>query len=112
MGVAEHPWADWLKSNEEFLLWAGIASAVMFVGTLIVVPIIITRMGEDYFMPERRQSFATLHPVLRIIGLVVKNVSRPRLRRLGDRDDLHARTRITHDSDGARPARFSRKTLC
>jgi hypothetical protein len=31
-------------------------------------------MGADYFMPERRRSFADLHPVLRIIGLVLKNL--------------------------------------
>ena len=67
-------WFDWIRDHKELLFWGGIASFVMFIGTLIVVPIIIVRMGEDYFMPDRQSGFANLHPVLRIIGLIVKNL--------------------------------------
>ena len=67
-------WLDWIQEHKEFALWATAASVVMFIGTLIVTPIVITRMNEDYFMPHRRRSFADLHPVLRIIGLILKNL--------------------------------------
>jgi len=67
-------WFDWFQDHKPFVMWVTIASAVMFVGTLVVIPIIITRMGEDYFMPHRRKSFATLHPALRLVGLVLKNL--------------------------------------
>lgn len=67
-------WTDWIQDHKQFVLWGTIASAAMFLGTLIVIPIVITRMGEDYFMPRRRKSFAALHPALRIVGLVLKNL--------------------------------------
>jgi hypothetical protein len=65
----------WFHEYEDLFVWGGIASVVMFVGTLIVVPIIIARMGEDYFMPERPRSFADHHPIVRSIGIVLKNLA-------------------------------------
>ena len=72
--IAIANWFEWIRDHPEFVFWVGVSSAVKFVGTLIVVPLIITRMGEDYFMPERRRAFADLHPVLRLVGLILKNV--------------------------------------
>lgn len=67
-------WLDWIQQHKELVIWGTIASATTFVGTLIVIPWIITRMGEDYFLPDRPKSFATLHPALRLAGLILKNL--------------------------------------
>ncbi len=67
-------WLDWIREHKELLFWSGVGSVVMFVGTLIVIPILITKMGEDYFMPDRKEAFADVHPVLRWVGIVLKNL--------------------------------------
>jgi hypothetical protein len=65
---------DWLRANEKIVAWLGIASVVMFAGSIIVVQVVITRMSADYFMPERERTFAEGHPVLRVLGVIGKNV--------------------------------------
>ena len=58
------------------MLWLSISSAIMFVGSLLLIPFLCVRMGEDYFMPHRDedQTLAGRHPVLRWAGLILKNV--------------------------------------
>lgn len=67
-------WFDWISDHRGLIVWGSIASLVMFFGTLVIVPVVIIRMGEDYFMPDRCTGFADVHPVLRIIGLILKNL--------------------------------------
>ena len=58
------------------MVWLGAASAVMFVGSLLLIPFLCVRMGDDYFMPHRdkQETLAGRHPVLRWTGLILKNV--------------------------------------
>lgn len=65
-----------LLHNEELLIWLSIASVVMFVGSLLLIPVLCVQMREDHFMPHRdhEQSFAGRHPAIRVLGLVLKNV--------------------------------------
>ena len=42
---------EWLQSYEA-TAWVFLASGVMFVGSLIVVPIVVARMQPDYFLPQ------------------------------------------------------------
>lgn len=51
-------------------------SAATFVGSLILIPILCVRMGEDYFMPhrDRDETLAGRHPIIRWAGLILKNV--------------------------------------
>ena len=65
-----------LWENKELLVWLSIFSAVTFVGSLLLIPVLCVRMGEDYFMPHRDQdrTLAGRHPVLRWTGLVLKNL--------------------------------------
>jgi len=65
---------EWISQNDQLLLWGSIASVVMFFGTLVVIPIIIASMDDDYFMPGTPKSFANHHPALRAIGLIAKNL--------------------------------------
>lgn len=58
----------------EALIAITIISVVMFFGTILLIPVIIIRLPEDYFLhDEERVWMAEYHPVLRYAGLAVKN---------------------------------------
>lgn len=57
------------------LIWFAVSSVFMFVGTLIAIPIILMRLPADYFdIRIPRPWMENHHPVLRLIGHIVKNV--------------------------------------
>jgi hypothetical protein len=50
-------------------------SLIAFVGTLIAIPAILIRLPADYFRDHgNRKWFANHHPVIRTMGLIIKNV--------------------------------------
>ena len=57
------------------LIWFAVSSVFMFVGTLIAIPIILMRLPADYFdIRKPRPWMENHHPVLRLLGHIVKNV--------------------------------------
>lgn len=57
------------------LIWFAVSSIFMFVGTLIAIPIILMRLPADYFDTRiPRPWMENHHPVLRLLGHIVKNV--------------------------------------
>ena len=40
---------DWLRNHRSVLWWSGAVSLVMFLGTLLVVPLLLVKIPEDYF---------------------------------------------------------------
>ena len=57
------------------LIWFAVSSVVMFVGTLIAIPVILMRLPPDYFdIRIPRPWMENHHPILRLIGHIVKNV--------------------------------------
>ncbi|MEM8954266.1 MAG: hypothetical protein AAGD22_08960 [Verrucomicrobiota bacterium] len=66
---------DWFKDNQDLLTWLGGASVFMLIGSMTITAIVIVRIKEDYFLPNRAESFADLHPLLRWTGLVLKNIA-------------------------------------
>ncbi|MAE65358.1 MAG: hypothetical protein CMJ18_13890 [Phycisphaeraceae bacterium] len=46
---------DWLSDHHRLLWWMGIASLLTFVGTLVIVPVLIVRIPTDYFVERRRR---------------------------------------------------------
>ncbi len=68
---------DWLSDNQALAWWLAIVSLVTLVGTLIAVPLIITRMRDDYFTSDPSESEKSLknrRPLARLFGLVFKNL--------------------------------------
>lgn len=69
----------WIKVQEyiplDVLVTLTVASLVGFVGTLIAIPFIMVRLPSTYF-DERypRTWMKDHHPVLRIVGHIVKNI--------------------------------------
>ncbi len=66
---------DWINANPALFWWLTGFSIVAFVGTLLVIPILVARIPADYFLPDHhRQKQATAHPVIRLILLIAKNL--------------------------------------
>lgn len=67
--------ADWWNTNQTLLWWVLSTSAVMFVGGLILMPILLVRMGSDHFLRRRPpgESWRGRHPVFRLLFLAAKN---------------------------------------
>ena len=67
---------EWIYAHEGYAWYLGIMSLVSFVVTLVLVPIFVVRIPEDYFSsPERHPlPWATVHPLLRYLLLFLKNL--------------------------------------
>ena len=68
------PW-DWLQAHSEILWVTGIASAVMMLCGIAIIPWILLRLPRDYFLPPRRHRITPQHLSLAmgIPLLVLKN---------------------------------------
>ena len=67
---------QWIGRSNAFSLWMLIGSAVMFGGALILLPILLARISENCFAELRRANgaLARIHPALRCVFIVVKNL--------------------------------------
>ena len=65
---------DWLQMHETMLWWMGAVSMLTFVGTLIVIPLLVVRIPTDYFIRDRRHQLSLRErlSIPRLIGLVLK----------------------------------------
>ena len=60
--------------SEDALIVLGVISIIMFVGTIIAIPIILNRLPVNYFQHDLEHKWMEdYHPIFRNIGLVVKN---------------------------------------
>lgn len=69
--------AAWFRANENVVWGLTISSAAMFLGTLLVVPVLLARIPEDYFLyPPRQQlhGWDARHPITRGAVRVAKNI--------------------------------------
>lgn len=59
----------------QVLVWLTVGSLIGFIGTLMAIPFIMVRLPSDYFDTRvPRHWMKDHHPMLRLIGLIVKNV--------------------------------------
>ena len=63
--------------NPEWFVTIGLISIAMFVLTLLIVPIVVVKMPENYFTDQNRHKsrWAHLHPVLRYALIALKNLA-------------------------------------
>ena len=68
---------DALRDYSALWWWLGIGSAVMFVATLVGLPILIARLPADHFAHKHRfrPEWASRYPALWIALAVLKNVA-------------------------------------
>jgi putative transmembrane protein PGPGW len=61
--------------STDTLIWLTALSFVFFIGTLVAIPFILVRLPADYFdVRVPRPWMKDHHPVLRVVGHIVKNV--------------------------------------
>ena len=63
----------WVGANESLLWWLGIASAITFIGSLIIIPYLVVRIPADYFTRPKDTKPKRQHPVVWLFGSIVKN---------------------------------------
>ncbi|UCD27426.1 MAG: hypothetical protein JSV03_09880 [Planctomycetota bacterium] len=68
---------EWIGDHKVLLGWLATLSLVTFIGTLIVIPILVIRIPENYFMERRHHRLPCWerHPVLRLAGVILKNAA-------------------------------------
>jgi archaellum biogenesis protein FlaJ (TadC family) len=65
--------AAWIKTHESLFWWLTISSALAFIGTLIVVPLLLIRMPADYFT-RQQPYYHGRHPIIRWTIIISKNL--------------------------------------
>jgi len=67
---------QYIQSHESLVFWSLVVSAITFIGSLLVVPMLVSRIPDDYFSHERRErtEWAEHHPVIRMTLIVAKNL--------------------------------------
>ena len=67
---------EWIGDHEALMWWLVAGSAVAFVGSLILVPILVVRIPADYFAHATRHHtpWSEHHPVVRAILFGLKNI--------------------------------------
>ncbi|MBN2333762.1 MAG: hypothetical protein JXO49_12020 [Deltaproteobacteria bacterium] len=63
----------WYQAHSALFWWLTLASAISFVGTLIIVPALLVRMPADYFA-RHRPYYRGHHPVVHWAILIGKNL--------------------------------------
>lgn len=63
---------DWLQPHTNVLWWLGALSGMTFIGTLIVIPLLVVRIPADYFTCAYQHAHAH-HGALYYCALLVKN---------------------------------------
>ena len=66
---------EFIQTHETILWWLASASIITFVATLIIVPLLVVRIPDDYFSHRgrRRMQYSNHHPVVRGILLIGRN---------------------------------------
>lgn len=68
---------DWVRENPAAMWWSGAVSLSMFIGTLLIVPVLLVKMPADYFTSRRSETpddWRGEHPALRWSGRIGKNL--------------------------------------
>jgi hypothetical protein len=67
---------NWITDNQQVFWILGLASAGIFVASLLIMPALIVRIPTDYFAHEQRppSRWATQHRVVRLAILIGRNV--------------------------------------
>jgi hypothetical protein len=68
---------EWVHIHKIAFWWIGTLSIATFVGTLIIIPILIVRIPADYFKRKKQKQkscYKNQHALICFIGLVFKNL--------------------------------------
>ena len=66
----------WVRNHEAIIPWLAIFSVLTFIGSLIVIPILVIHIPQKYFLHQKRNPGVNpaRNPGLRLVVLIFKNV--------------------------------------
>jgi len=67
---------QWILANEGLLWWLALGSAVTFIATLLVLPVLVASIPADYFAHDKRRvpPWPSRHPFIRVALKIIKNL--------------------------------------
>ena len=67
---------EFIHTHETVIWWLAVASITTFVATLIVIPLLVVRIPQDYFSHRERQSStcSERHPLFRGLLVIGRNL--------------------------------------
>jgi purine-cytosine permease-like protein len=67
---------EWIRGHEFALWWMGTFSLVMFLASLILIPMLVVHIPPNYFLRKKRTLAKPQgrYSVIRLTGIVVKNI--------------------------------------
>ena len=67
---------EWVRSHDVLLWWLGLVSLITFALGVFLVPLLVVRMPADFFVRKGppADSFRGRHPVVRGVGLALRNL--------------------------------------
>jgi len=67
---------DWIRIEPWLTGWIFAGSVLMFLGSLVVLPVLVSRMRADYFVSREPPAESRLaqHPLARVAFLAAKNL--------------------------------------
>lgn len=68
-------WTTWIHKHDALVGLLGLASLVMFVGSLVLLPVVVARIPRDYFTRETRPPpvWGQSHVAVRAAAMLLKN---------------------------------------
>ncbi len=63
-----------LRAHEQLLWLLGLGSIVLFVGTALMIPWLITVLPVDFFVRMSAKTFSGRHPVVAFLLIILRNV--------------------------------------
>jgi archaellum biogenesis protein FlaJ (TadC family) len=66
---------QWIDENGVVLGWLGVMSFVTFMGSLVIIPVLVARIPADYFVDRERHLSRSrrMHSLAYLIFIMVKN---------------------------------------
>ncbi len=67
---------EFFQTNGIVIFWLAIISVITFVGTLLLVPVLVARIPSDYFSHKKRHKapWSNKHPGIRGLMIIGKNL--------------------------------------
>lgn len=72
-GAMMGQWWGWIDQNEGLVWTVSVISVLMFVGTLVAIPLMIVRMPDDYFVRKPIRDWPNRHPAVHVALVMLKN---------------------------------------
>jgi hypothetical protein len=70
------PLIHWVGIHQVLVGWLSVFSIITFFGTLLIIPIMVVRLPEDYFLYDKAhlKEFRRQHPFIRVLSGIFKNI--------------------------------------